>query len=102
METSVFRIVQEAVTNVARHARAAHVDVTLGWNGASLELEVRDDGVGFDVREVGAAGRSRGLGLLSMRERAVLLGGACTIESTIGGGTHVLVRLPSNRRRRQE
>jgi signal transduction histidine kinase len=101
METSVFRIVQEAVTNVARHARAAHVDVSLGWTGTSLELEVRDDGVGFDVQHVGAVGRSRGLGLLSMRERAVLLGGGCVIESKVGTGTRVLVRVPSQRRREE-
>jgi signal transduction histidine kinase len=94
IETSVFRIVQEALTNAARHARASHVRVELSRDGTWLRLEVRDDGVGFDVHEVGSAERPQGLGLLSMRERAVLLGGSCAVESQAGGGTRILVRLP--------
>jgi signal transduction histidine kinase len=94
IETSVFRIVQEALTNAARHARASHVRVELGREGTWLRLEVRDDGVGFDVQEVGSVGRSPGLGLLSMRERAVLLGGSCAVESRADRGTRILVRLP--------
>lgn len=94
VETSVYRIVQEALTNAARHARASGVSVALGCEGGWLQLEVRDNGAGFDVQEVASAGRAQGLGLLSMRERAAGLGGSCGIESQPGGGTRIVVRLP--------
>jgi signal transduction histidine kinase len=94
IEINVFRIVQEALTNAARHARARHVRVELRRDNTALQIEVADDGVGFDVKKVGSARRG-GVGLLSMRERAVLLGGSCVIESDpTGGGTRLLVRLP--------
>jgi signal transduction histidine kinase len=90
-----FRIVQEALTNVLRHAHATHVWVELRRLGGELELVVRDDGVGFDV---GAAyRRARGgasLGLLSLEERVELAGGRSAIESGPGRGTAVRVWLP--------
>lgn len=91
IETAIFRIFQESVANVARHARASRVDIELTRADGWVTLDVRDQGVGFEVR---AAQDHGGLGLASMAERARLLGGTCTIESRPSGGTRILARLP--------
>jgi signal transduction histidine kinase len=88
--TALFRILQEALTNVARHARATRVTVRLAQEDGTLSLEVRDNGGG--LREEQLAGRS--LGILGMRERAILLGGEFSIGSTLENGTTVTVRIP--------
>jgi signal transduction histidine kinase len=87
VEVAVYRIVQEALTNVARHARAHSCVVQLAVN-EDVALEIVDDGVGI------AEERSAGVGLSSMRERASELGGSCLVEPAPEGGTRVLVRLP--------
>jgi signal transduction histidine kinase len=88
LETASFRIVQEALTNVARHARARQVEVRLSKQNGSLEVSVRDDGVGFDPDD-----RLRnGLGLVGMVERAALAGGKLEIESAPGAGTTLRAR----------
>ena len=87
--TALFRILQEALTNVARHARATRVTVRLVQEHGNLSLEVQDNGEG--IREEQLAGRS--LGVLGMRERAILLGGQFSIGSTPKNGTTVTVRL---------
>jgi signal transduction histidine kinase len=95
VETACFRVVQEAFTNIVRHAGARHVDVQVSIDRDALELVIRDDGVGFDVaraRQRAAAGAS--LGFLSMEERFSLAGGQLTIESTPGAGTTIRGRLP--------
>jgi len=89
IETACFRIAQEALSNVARHAHARHVEVTLTAHDADLELALKDDGVGFDI-----ARPRTGLGLLGMRERAELAGGQLDIESAPGKGTAVRARFP--------
>ncbi|MEA2274277.1 MAG: hypothetical protein QOI98_2985, partial [Solirubrobacteraceae bacterium] len=89
VETACFRIVQEALTNVARHARARHVEVSMTAQDAVFEIAVRDDGVGFDVELL-----RPGLGLAGMAERAELAGGFLDIESTPGAGTTVRARFP--------
>jgi PAS domain S-box-containing protein len=91
-QVTMYRILQEALTNVARHARARTVRVALAHDGTMLELEVRDDGVGF---KVGARRRRSGLGLHGMRERVTLLGGSFELESRPGGGTLVRARIPA-------
>jgi signal transduction histidine kinase len=91
-ETAAYRIVQEALTNVSRHARASSCRVSLTWLAQSLVVVVGDDGRGF-AREQ-PAGEERGLGLVSMRERAAQLGGSFVIESGAGHGTRVVVDLP--------
>jgi len=89
IETACFRIVQEALSNVARHARAEHVEVTLTVQDAALEVTVRDDGVGFNLERQGT-----GLGLLGMGERADFVGGRVDIESAPDAGTTLRARFP--------
>jgi PAS domain S-box-containing protein len=89
--TAVFRIVQESLTNVAKHARATRVEVVIAREDGAISVSVRDDGVGFDPT---ASRKPRSYGLLGVRERAYLLGGETRIHSTPGGGTEIEVRLP--------
>ena len=90
-ETSLFRIVQEATTNVIRHAQARKIGILLEKFDDRLKLFIEDDGIGFSVDPSGEEGR---LGLVGMRERAEVLGGSLTIESTPGMGTSVIVEVP--------
>ncbi len=95
VETAVYRIVQEALTNVAKHADATQVSVLLEVTDANLIVIVEDDGQGFDAEAILASGaRERKLGLFGMGERAELIGGTLTIESTPGMGTTVFVKVP--------
>lgn len=89
-EVATFRVAQEALTNVVRHAGASHASVRLSVDGDLLTLEVDDDGAGTGL------GRSGGLGLANMRERAQEIGGTLTVKSPCGGGrgTRVLLQLP--------
>jgi PAS domain S-box-containing protein len=89
--TAVFRIVQASLTNVARHANATHVDVSLILAADKLELHVRDDGCGFDRRTVQ---RDFSYGLLGMNERARMIGAALSIDSAPGAGTTVSIYIP--------
>jgi signal transduction histidine kinase len=93
VQTTLYRILQEALTNVARHARARAVGVELTHEEDVLELVVRDDGVGFE--SVAALSDVSGLGLHGMRERVALLGGSVEIESRPGHGTVVRARIPA-------
>lgn len=88
-ELALFRVAQEALTNVARHAGAARVAIALRCDGARLTLEVADDGRGFDP-----AAATAGLGLRGMRERLALVGGDLTIEGAPGAGTRVVASVP--------
>jgi PAS domain S-box-containing protein len=94
-ETTLYRIAQEALTNVARHSRATRVDVLLERQGDIVLLTVEDNGVGFEPDHADA--KPGGFGLLGMHERAALVGATLQIESTAGGGTTVLLRLPTTR-----
>src|SRR4030095_7444492 len=89
--TAVFRIFQEVLTNVLRHSQASNVYVKLQTPDDHIELEVRDDGRGITERE---QGNTRSLGLLGMKERALLVGGEVTIAGAEGKGTTVVVRVP--------
>jgi PAS domain S-box-containing protein len=93
--TTCFRIAQEALTNVVRHAQATAVTMSLARQGAALELVVRDSGRGFDTAlAMARAQHGASLGLLGMRERAALIGATLVIESTPGQGTAIRVLLP--------
>lgn len=89
VETAVFRILQEALSNARKHAGTARIEVVLSRDADRVQLDVRDYGVGL-----AAARGARGLGLPSMRDRARLLGGTCVVETADGGGTHVHAQLP--------
>jgi signal transduction histidine kinase len=93
--TTCFRVVQEAVTNTARHAQATDVWVTLRCRNQKLLLTVRDNGIGFDVNTAQQrAGRGFSMGLPGMQERARLVGGELLIASTPGRGTEITATLP--------
>jgi signal transduction histidine kinase len=95
VETALYRVVQEALTNVARHAGATRVGVMIGKRDGQAVAVVEDDGRGFDPEEPTPAGAARpALGLIGMRERVALLGGTLEIESTAGEGTTVFARIP--------
>jgi signal transduction histidine kinase len=91
MEIALYRIVQEALNNVVRHARATRVDVIIQRRDDILILIVEDNGVGYDPA---VAMKSDRLGLFGMRERAEMLGGKLVVESAAGKGTTVFVEVP--------
>jgi two-component system, NarL family, sensor histidine kinase UhpB len=93
--TTAFRVIQEALTNVIRHARARRVRIALGPIDGHLELSVADDGAGFDVADARKrAVRGGSQGLLGMQERVELAGGDLHLDSAPGRGTIVEARLP--------
>jgi signal transduction histidine kinase len=91
----VFRIFQETLTNVGRHAAASEVVVRLAKEDSDLTLEVHDNGRGITEGEISSAAS---LGILGMRERALLLGGEVTVSGAPGKGTTVRVRIPAAQR----
>jgi PAS domain S-box-containing protein len=97
-ELALYRILQESLRNVERHAQARHVTVRLSQQGAFVRLAINDDGIGFDHGGSSAARNGSGrLGLLSMRERAAYVGGAFSIKSVPRAGTRIEVLIPSAR-----
>ncbi|MDE3113099.1 MAG: sensor histidine kinase [Chloroflexota bacterium] len=95
VETAVFRILQEGVTNVVRHAHARSARVSIAFVDGHLRAEVEDDGVGFDPDEVVHRARDGGgVGLAGMRERASLLGGTFRVDPAPSGGTHLRAEIP--------
>jgi PAS domain S-box-containing protein len=93
IETTMYRLAQEALNNVVKHARADHVDVVLERSSQSVSLIIEDSGIGFDLSNAETAGN--GLGLTGMRERAALVGADLQIESTPGRGTTIIIRTPA-------
>jgi signal transduction histidine kinase len=93
-ERAVYRIVQEALTNIARHAHASTARVALDADASHCRVIVEDDGIGFDVSDAERPGSRRGLGLLGIRERVTQLQGTVTIESRRSSGTRIEVDLP--------
>ncbi len=104
LETAVFRVVQEAITNIIKHAGASRVDITLKANDEVVMAGVRDDGCGFDFgREVeGTPAEKRGLGLFGMEERVRLLGGEFNVISRPRRGTEVKVKIPRSSAARRD
>gem|GEM_PF-6872185 len=95
VETTLYRIAQEALTNIHKHAQAGSVSIILSRTGEEVSLIVEDDGTGFDVETIiNAPPAARGLGLLGMRERVALVGGRIQLESSLGTGTTIAVNLP--------
>jgi nitrate/nitrite-specific signal transduction histidine kinase len=99
VESALYQIIQEALINVARHAQCKRISIVLQRRDATMIAIVEDDGVGFDVTQVmGSRPEKRNLGLYGMQERASLVGGSVTIESTPGVGTTVFVEMPLGQR----
>ncbi len=94
MEINLYRIAQEALNNVYKHAKATCVDMILEKREDNVVLIVEDNGTGFDPGATASQGVDDGLGLLSMRERASVAGGTLEIESSPGKGTTIFVRIP--------
>ncbi len=94
IETTLYRIVQEALNNVAKHARAGKVDILLERRADSVSLIIEDNGVGFDPAKIHGAGNG-GFGLTGMRERAALASGTVVIEARPGKGVTVIARIPA-------
>jgi signal transduction histidine kinase len=94
LETLLYRIAQEALTNCAKHAAAHTVELRLGVHEGRVNLTIEDDGAGFDPAALASGGATPGLGLLSMRERAEFMGGTLTVDSRLGLGTKISVELP--------
>lgn len=95
VETALFRIAQEAIMNIARHAAARNTWIKLSAISPDVMMEIEDDGVGFDFSELGLEPDSlRGMGLMGMQERLELLGGDLVIQSAHGSGTRLVISIP--------
>jgi signal transduction histidine kinase len=97
--TALFRVAQEALTNVARHARASRVEVSLQKLRGRLCMKIKDDGKSFNVERTLHANGGKRLGLLGMRERLEMVGGSFTVESSPGKGTIVQAQIPFGKAR---
>jgi len=95
VEVALFRITQEAINNITKHAEATNVAIDLQCDGEKCVLRIEDDGKGFDVEEITRVEKTgRGVGLFGMKERVTLVGGRCSIESQRGRGTTIVSEVP--------
>jgi signal transduction histidine kinase len=97
--TTLFRVTQEALTNVARHAKASQVEIHIQKQANGLSLSIHDNGRSFQVQKVLLAKGSKRLGLLGMRERVEMVGGQFEIKSARGEGTTIHLQIPSIKKR---
>ncbi len=93
-EVTVFRLVQECLGNIQRHAEASQVEVRLQTTAQRLEVTVMDDGRGFNPAEVASDATKRGMGLINMRERAEILNARLSVDSRPGNGCHIRLSIP--------
>jgi signal transduction histidine kinase len=93
-ETALYRIVQEALTNAVKHAKPSNIWVRAWKEDSALCCSIRDDGAGFDSRLLQVPSARKGLGLIAMQERMSAIGGTLRVESCLGRGTEISVRLP--------
>jgi PAS domain S-box-containing protein len=96
VRTVLYRIAQEALTNVARHAKASHVDVSIESVDDVIRMTIKDNGRGFQVSGKAGSTKKNRLGLIGMRERAEMMGGSFQVDSSPGGSTTVQVEIPSS------
>jgi two-component system sensor histidine kinase NreB len=94
-ETNLYRIMQEALNNTMKYAKARHVDVLLERRDHQVVLIIEDDGVGFNPEKEASDGGDKGMGLIGMHERASLVGGTLQIESKPKAGTTIFARVPA-------
>jgi signal transduction histidine kinase len=95
VEIALYRVVQEALTNATKHAKASRVWIRIGRQNRMLRCSIEDDGKGFDVQAAQSDRKRRGLGLTGMRERLNAIGGTLSIDSAPGRGTKLLIQLPT-------
>jgi signal transduction histidine kinase len=95
-EIALYRVLQEALNNVVKHAQAASVTISISLDSNALICTLLDDGIGFDPQIAHGPGHHKGLGLTSMRERISAIGGTVAIDSSSGHGTRLTVRVPIN------
>jgi signal transduction histidine kinase len=98
--TVLFRVAQEALTNVARHAHASRVEVCMEQQPTGICLRIKDDGKSFQADRMLNGKGSKRLGLLGMRERLEMVGGHLTIDSVAGQGTTILAQIPGGKTKR--
>jgi two-component system sensor histidine kinase DegS len=97
MEAGIYRLVQEAFTNVMKHAHASHVSLKLQYQAQMVKISIQDNGAGFNTKFVEARSKnSSHFGLIGMKERVELLEGRMDIESNIGSGTLITIHIPIN------
>jgi len=95
LEVALFRVIQEALNNIARHARANTADVSVHFRKDGIQVSIKDDGIGFNFQEaISSKDGLRGLGLLGMRERVELMNGSLVINSSPGHGTEIAIEVP--------
>jgi two-component system NarL family sensor kinase len=94
LELNLYRILQEALGNIERHARATVVRLKLAREGSTLKASIRDNGAGFDPLTPHRKGRSPGMGLVDMKERSAFVGGSCVVCSEPGAGTEIMIEMP--------
>jgi signal transduction histidine kinase len=91
IKITLYKIFQEVVTNLIRHSKCSNFTVKISLNNRNVILEMADDGLGFNKKE---AEQKKHLGLIHIRERAMMLGGICVLESAPGKGTFILIQVP--------
>jgi len=97
LETTLFRVIQEAITNIIRHANAKRASIILHFTKGTVRVNIKDNGAGFDVEEaISTKNRPRGLGLLGMKERVELFNGNFSIRSSPGEGTEIRIKIPTD------
>jgi signal transduction histidine kinase len=94
VEIALFRIAQEALNNIAKHAGARHAEIALDQENGEWVMSVRDDGIGFDVGENASDKSKAGLGMVTMRERSQAVGGRFEVRALPDRGTRLTVRVP--------
>jgi two-component system sensor histidine kinase UhpB len=94
IELNLYRIIQESLGNIERHARATKVRLQLTREGSTLKTSILDDGAGFDLLGPHRKGRAPGMGLVDMKERAAFVGGNCLVRSEPGAGTEIVIEMP--------
>ena len=94
IENNLFRIAQEALTNIRKHSKARKVRIKVDVGGNRLVMKIIDDGIGFDPKNVNRSSENRGLGLMNMAERADSVGGTFQVQSKAGKGTQIIVEVP--------
>jgi signal transduction histidine kinase len=94
-EVTLYRIAQEGLTNVLRHAQASQVQLSLQQVEEGIQLSIEDDGIGFDPQHLPDRQRMKHLGLVSMRERAAMLGGSLDVYTAPGKGTYISIIIPT-------